>query len=255
MPTPPAPPVGDIPPPPYQPATRPAGALTPLPGLSAIDLSKLRTGDVIGSGRTPVTVEFLESARELVGKVLGEDAEKDFVAGNDEQRRQLFNEVMWVNMVDDRDLIAGMRDMGRDMRGAMLNVMAGLQRYETLEDPKLQAGLRKALTVKREGPTPDDDSAPSRARTALELELQILEGELHQAVRQRMRADGLDDAARKSADAQQQLVTGKILRALVIAAREEAGEIVDDAGDLEIGGDERVSVRVTEAGEFLNVNR
>jgi hypothetical protein len=137
----------------------------------------------------------------------------------------------------------------------MLNALAGLQRYETLEGDKLKEGLRKALTVKREGPTPDDGSAPTRARTALELELQILEGELHQAVRARMLADGQDEAARKKADVQHQLVTGKITRALVIAAREEAGETVDDTGDIAIGGTSSVAVVLTEEGELREVPR
>ena len=186
---------------------------------------------------------------------MGEDAERQFNAGNDAQRREIINEVVWVNLINDRDLAQATRDMGRDMRGAMLNALAGLQRYDTLADPKLKEGLSKALTVKREGPRPDDGSAPTRARTALELELEILEGELHQAVRARMRADSLDDAARKEADVQHQLVTGKITRALVIAAREEAGETVDDTGDIEIGGDDQTSVRVTEAGEIVNARR
>ncbi len=250
-----APPVGDIPPPPYQPATRPAGATAPVPGLGVIDVAKLRTGDVRGGNRTQVTGEFLESAREIVRNSLGDAAEKDFVAGNDQQRRQILDEVMWVNMIDEPEMVEATRSMGRDMRGAMLNVLAGLQRYETLEAPALQAGLRKALSVKREGPTPDDGSAPTRARTALELELEILEGELHQAVRERMRADSFDEAARKKADDAQKRVSGKITRALVIAAREEAGETVDDTGDIELGGDDQFSVRVTEAGEIVQARR
>lgn len=248
-------PLTDIPAPPYQPPTRPAGGLAPLPGLSAADVARLRTGDVRGSARTQVSEEFLDDARPLIRDALGEEAERAFNSGNDEQRRQIIRDVIWVQLINDKDLAQATRDMGKDMRGAVLNAMAGLQRYDTLESPALQEGLRRALTVKREGPRPEDGSAPTRARTPLELELQILDGELLEATRARMRADSQDEAARTAADAEHQRVTGKIARAIVIAAREEAGQTVDDSGDIEIGGNDEFSVKVTEAGDFVQVAR
>ncbi|RCW68210.1 filamentous hemagglutinin N-terminal domain-containing protein [Pseudorhodoferax soli] len=257
-PTPPAPPpappapVGEIPPPPYQPATRPAEGLKPLPGLSVADVSKLRFGkDLDGRRTSDADPEFLANARRVVDDLLGPEAAAAFDRGNDEQRRQILNDAGFAMLINNKDLQQATKDMSDDMRGATLNALATLQGYGTLETEALAEGLRKAMTEKIAAPRPDDGSAPDRARTALETELQILEGELYQADLNRMRAEGQDAAARAKAEQEHQLVTGRIARAMVIAAREAAGEAVDDTADVVVSSNDDVQMVLTEEGRIV----
>jgi hypothetical protein len=227
-----------------------------LPGLSVIDVANLRTGDVRGPVRSTVaSEEFLDASRAVIGDALGPQAVEDFNRGTDEVRRKILDEARWVYFLDDKDLQAATRDMGRDMRGTTLNALSLLQGYGTLESEALDKGLRQALTAKVAPPPPADGSAPGPARTALQTELQILEAELIEANRARLRADGQGEAERKAAEESHKLVTGRIARALVVAAREAAGEDVDDGGDIEIATNGGTRVVLTEKGELRSIRQ
>jgi hypothetical protein len=197
----------------------------------------------------------MNDARAIIGSTLGPDAVDRFNSGTDAVRRDILDDAAWANFLDDKVLQDATIDMSREMRGATLNALTVLQSYATLDGDALQQGLRKALSVKVAAPKPDDGSEPDRDRTALETELQILESELYQATKARMRADSQGEAERKAAEQEQQRVTGRIARALTIAAREAAGETVDDSGDVELGGTPSMAVVVTESGEIRNVSR
>ncbi len=247
----PPPPVSEIPPPPYQPPTRPATGPAPLPGLSVIDVARLRTGDVRGPVRNSVvSEEFLDDSRAVIGDALGPEAVDAFNRGTDDTRRKILDDARWAYFLDDKDLQAATRNMSRDMRGTTLNALSMLQSYGTLESEALDQGLRRALTVKVTPPQPASGSAPGPARTALETELNILESELLEATRMRMRADGQGEAERQAAELEHKRVTGRIARALVVAAREAAGEDVNDSGDLEIANNGESRMVLTEQGEL-----
>ncbi len=111
------------------------------------------------------------------------------------------------------------------------------------------------MTVKVAPPQPASGSAPGPARTVLETELQILESELIEANRERLRAEALGEAERKAAEVSHKLVTGRIARALVVAAREAAGEEVNDSGDVEIASNGETRVVLTEKGELRSVRQ
>lgn len=227
-----------------------------MPGLSVADVGRLRTGNVIdGRRQTDADPALLADARGVIDDLLGPQAAAEFDAGTDAVRRRIVADAGFAMLINDKELQQGMRDMGSDMRGATLNALASLQTYDTLGSEALQAGLRRALTVKIDAPVPDDGSPPDRARTALETELQVLEAELYQANRARMRAEGQDEAARTRAEEEHKLVTGRIARAMVVAAREASGEVVDDSGDVQIGGDDRTAVVLTEEGRIVEKPR
>ena len=216
-----------------------------------IDVARLRTGDVRGPVRNSVvSEEFLNDSRAVIGDALGPEAVEAFNRGTDDTRRKILDDARWAYFLDDKDLQAATRNMSRDMRGSTLNALSMLQSYGTLESEALDQGLRRALTVKVTPPQPASGSAPGPARTALETELNILESELLEANRMRMRADGQGDAERQAAELEHQRVTGRIARALVVAAREAAGEDVNDSGDLEIANNGASRMVLTEQGEL-----
>ncbi len=224
-----------------------------MPGFLAIDAGRLRTGELMGAGRSEVNAELLDSAHTLVRDFLGDKAAAEFDSGTDGQRRELLGEVSWLMLINDTALATLTRDMGRDMRGAVLNALANLSLFDAFDAPGLQEGLRKAFLSKRNeaGPEDADGFVPVNRPSALNTELMMLEAELHQAVRARMLADGQGDDAKRKAEEEHLRVTGKIARAMVLAAREEAGENVDDGDAIEVGRNDEVVFKIKPNGEYV----
>ncbi len=174
---------------------------------------------------------MLEDAKRLITAELGAEAAADFERGTDYQRRQIFDELGWRLMLGDPDLADGTRFMGRNMRGAFLNALASLEIYDTLQSEAMRTGMLKALL-------PPKDGATDSPRSPLQTEMMILEAELQNAIKEDMRTK-TDEELIANPSVERQRIVGKITRALVIAAREASGEIVDDTQDIEIGGERR----------------
>jgi hypothetical protein len=173
-------------------------------------------------------------ARDIVESELGAGAAAEFDAGDLGKRKKLVNEVAFKVTVGE-DFFDGLRDRSAELRGAFFSSYATAQDSGLLDDPALEAGLRRQLSELRQSATPEDGSGPARPRTGLDLTLSLLDAELKQA----------------STPSEQARVRRKLSRELVLAAREGAGQTVDDAEPLEVPDGRGGTARIDEDGNVL----
>lgn len=217
----------DLPPPP-RPLFEPGPpAPSSMPGVPA---SVVR--DDSGDGGL---AEWTQAAEDVVRETLGERGLKRFREA--ESRREqdgVLAEAGYAQAVGP-ELYQVTEYMGPHMRQALfkgLGTLQGLGYGEGESDPFWE-GLQRALTVKKSSTNPD--GTPGVARTPLEVPLGILAAELEQA----------------ETPAERDAVRARILREMVIAGREEAGETVDDTEDVVIyeGAKGGTRVVITPEGE------
>ena len=107
--------------------------------------------------------------------------------------------------------------MSGDMRSNFFNALADLDSLGAAEDNNLRDALNKALFKRQEGRDDEFGTGKAAPRTPLEFTLARLQGELSEA----------QDAQTRHR------VRAKITRELILAAREQNGEKVDEDAPLE----------------------
>ncbi|RYE74929.1 MAG: hypothetical protein EOO74_10820, partial [Myxococcales bacterium] len=214
---------GELPPPQYFVPTRaPAGFEVAKSPMTV-------SADAVKGGRSQAEIdaEILKDAGNFVREYMGEPAARKFEAlTNAEDRAPFMNEVVYAMAVG-KELYDATRDMGQDMRGALFSGWAGVQMWGLEEEKGFSDGLHRALTEKKKA-TPNEDGSPGTDRTRLQIPLDVLELELKQA----------------KTEEEKTRIGRRVLRELVNAARDEAGQEVDDTADLELPDGEGGTVRI-----------
>ncbi len=221
---------GELPPPAYFVPTRAAG------GFEAAASPMRIPAELVNGGRSQAEIdaEILKDAGNFVREYMGEPAAKKFEAlTNPEDRAPFMNEVVYAMAVG-KDLYEATRDMGQDMRGALFSGWAGVQMWGLEEEKGFSDGLHRALTEKKKA-APNEDGSPGTDRTRLQIPLDVLELELKQA----------------KTDEEKARIGRRVLRELVLGARAEAGQQVDDTADLELPDGKGGTVRITDDGEMI----
>lgn len=220
----------DLPPPADLPGIRPAprleGEAVAPPGIAA-SITNRAAGDAVDEAA------LLQAARDVVLDALGPRGLVRFDAADGPRERAAVLQEAAYSQAIGPDLYAATEFMGAPMRQTLFTTMADLQKLGVLQDEGLFDGLERALTVKRQSTNADGSTGPSR--TPLEVPLMMLEVELAQA----------------TTVAERKAIQARAMREMIIAAREEAGETVDDTADVTIVDTGGATVRITEDGKVI----
>ncbi|MDO9403537.1 MAG: filamentous hemagglutinin N-terminal domain-containing protein [Polaromonas sp.] len=229
------PPLLELPPPPVLSAIRPtppAAGRAPV-GVPASVVTAPNPQDEAED--SPGNRELLQAARDVVQDALGEKGLAKFNAAESARERgAVLQEAAYAQAVGP-ELYAATESMGQPMRQALFTGMGQLQQLGFMDGgTDLSEGLNKALFVKREGGL-NADGTPGPARTRLEVAMLMLETELAQAqtVGERKR------------------VQNKLTREMIVAARQEEGETVDEDEEVVIVNNNGETSRITSDGDVV----
>ena len=217
----------------------PAAGAGPKAGF-AIPASAVVNADDVGDGSA---AQLLKAARDVVEDALGPEAAARFDrAESPRDRGGILGEAALAQTLGPETYDA-VRNMAPRLRAMVFEGFATLQAEGIVQnDGKFAEGLERAFTKKKSSGT-NPDGTPGPVRTALFVPLSILEAELEQAEKLDMTEGG--KAARDT-------VKNRVLHALVLAGREEAGQKMADTDDVVFERPGGKNVRITDDGRRIS---
>jgi hypothetical protein len=177
--------------------------------------------------------EMIKDAAEMIEGELGKTmADKFRAAKTPQERGPILQEVAYKQNVGE-DIYDGTASMNDEMRSSLFESWVTIQNAGVDDGGKFSENLQKSLSVKRDT-GPNEDGTPGVPRTRLQVPLDVLELELKLA----------------KTPEEKERVKNKITRELVIAAKEEGGEKVDENADVVLVNDvDGTTVRINADGE------